>query len=89
VRTLEPESSLAESPAVLAPPTLGLPACGRLSACAGDARIASRQALQYQHMYPLTNDVAAIAETLRASFMTGATAKKPIAEDEWESGSSG
>jgi hypothetical protein len=48
-----------------------------------------KQALQYQHMYPLTADVAAIAETLRASFMTGAAAKKAIPEDEWESGSSG
>ncbi len=47
-----------------------------------------KQVLQYQHMYPLTSDVSAIAETLRSSFMTGAV-KQPIPEDEWESGSSG
>jgi hypothetical protein len=48
-----------------------------------------KQALQYQHMYPLTDDVAAIAETLKSSFMTPGAAKKPIPDDEWESGSSG
>jgi hypothetical protein len=31
-----------------------------------------KQALQYKHMYPLTDDVAAIAQTLRSRFMPGA-----------------
>jgi phytanoyl-CoA dioxygenase PhyH len=33
--------------------------------------LVGKQVLQYQHMYPLAPDIAAIAETLRARFMPG------------------
>jgi hypothetical protein len=33
--------------------------------------LVGKQVLQYQHMYPLTPDIAAIAETLRSKFMPG------------------
>ena len=52
-----------------------------------------KQVLQYEHMYPLPAEIAAIARTLRTRFMPEQPATKaaadPLAGVEWESGGGG
>lgn len=52
-----------------------------------------KQVLQYEHMYPLSPEIAALARTLRERFMPEPAAAKPAATDfgaiEWESGGGG
>jgi hypothetical protein len=48
--------------------------------------------LHYKHMYPLTLDVATVAEILRDKFLIDPNAPKlpdPLADVEWESGAGG
>lgn len=45
---------------------------GRLPSFTERLGLIGKQALQYRHMYPLTDDIAAIATSLAARFMPGA-----------------